>query len=124
MIMSSPDDPLLRGGTRVAYAVVRGSVPRVYIAEDSDVLARVLALDLVTKTSPTEVDAVHLLREMREAVLDERWSDAVVAWMAATGTTVDIYDDEPVRTARFPFLPRGATDIQRRPLFSTRARHA
>ena len=28
---------------------------------------------------------------MRQAILDERWSDAVIGWMRATGEILDIY---------------------------------
>ena len=29
--------------------------------------------------------------------MDERWADALVAWMAATGQIVDAFPDEPIR---------------------------
>lgn len=75
-----------------AYAVVRGEEPRVFLAEDAAVMARVLGVELVAGTpasafaSPEECDAA------RAALLDERWVDAVLIWMRATGEIVDVYE--------------------------------
>jgi hypothetical protein len=74
----------------VAYAVVHSDPPEVYLAEDTEVLARLLALEVVARTDPKglPVDAVARLRE---ALLDERWADALVAWIERTGMGVDVY---------------------------------
>lgn len=79
----------------VAYAVVRFDPPAVYLAEDIDVLQRLLALELVADTDPAMLtpeggDA------LRSALLDERWSDAVVTWMELLGVAVDVYTFLPV----------------------------
>jgi hypothetical protein len=79
---------------RAAYAVVRGEDPQVFIAEDEEVLGRVLALHLVAATPAEELgkDAGAIC----DALLEERWGDAVYAWMDATGKIVDAYPDEQV----------------------------
>lgn len=33
----------------------------------------------------------------RDALMDARWADALVAWMSATGQIVDVFPDEPIR---------------------------
>ena len=50
--------------TGVAYAVVRTEPPQVFLADDVEVLQR---------------------------VLEERWADAVVAWMSLIGVEADVY---------------------------------
>ena len=75
-----------------AYAVVRGDEPRVFLAENAQVISRLLGLELVAKTQPESIADLALLQEIREALLQERWGDAVVAWMKATGEVVDVYE--------------------------------
>jgi hypothetical protein len=76
--------------TGVAYAVVRTEPPQVFLAEDVDVLQRVLAVELVARTDPSSLDPTDL-ESIRQALLDERWSDAVVGWMSFVGVEVDVY---------------------------------
>jgi hypothetical protein len=78
----------------VAYAIVRGDVPRVVIAANEDVLARVVALEVVAATPAAELGG-HA-EGIRAALLDEQWPEAVLAWMEATGNVVDAYPDEQV----------------------------
>lgn len=98
-----PVDPE-RGLQRVTYAIIRDSVAsdaEVIIADDDESIGQALALEIVANTAP-----VHLgpaLGEIRDALMERRWADALVSWMAATGRVVDIFPDEPVRRA-------GATD--------------
>ncbi|MCP3857020.1 MAG: hypothetical protein GY745_03615 [Actinomycetia bacterium] len=74
----------------VAYAVVRSDPPDVYLADDVDVLSRVLALQLVARTDPSSlVDGQA--QSLRKALLDERWADAIVEWIGITGMEVDVY---------------------------------
>lgn len=75
-----------------AYAVVRGEEPRVFLAESAAVISRVLGVELVAATAPERIGDPALLREIRDALLDERWADALVAWMKATGEVVDVYE--------------------------------
>ena len=79
----------------VAYAVVRFDPPGVYLAEDIDVLQRLLALELVADTDPALLTPEGA-GELRKALLDERWSDAVVTWMELSGVAVDVYTFLPV----------------------------
>lgn len=100
---------------RVAVGVVRGEVPQVFLAENVEVLGRLLALHLVAPTPAAKVG--DELGAIREALLDERWGDAVLAWMEATDNVVDGYDDEHVWTEER--LDREFADFELRlsPLF-------
>jgi hypothetical protein len=82
---------------RVAYAVVHSDPPEVFIAENDIVLTRVIALELIAKTSPIDFRDPARVDVLRAALLDERWSDALAEWIDLTGTVVDAYPDEPVR---------------------------
>ncbi len=80
----------------VAYAVVHTEPPSIFLADDIDLLHRVLALEVVARTDPAllgpRVDAI------REALLEERWGDATVEWIRATSTGIDVYDGKNVYT--------------------------
>lgn len=78
-----------------AYAVVRGEEPQVFLATDETVLARALAVYLVAQLPAADVSSQARLSEMQDALLDERWADALVAWMDETGVAVDVYDEAP-----------------------------
>ena len=80
------------GRQRVAYAVIRGDDPQVFVARDDMVLTRVIALKVIAATPPQSLGSA--LGEIRDALLDERWPDALAAWMDATGEVVDAYPDE------------------------------
>lgn len=116
------DDPLMAEGdlfpqrhNRVAVAVVHGDVPQVFLAENVDVLGRLLALHLVARTPAEKVTG--WTDRIRQALLDERWGDAVLEWMSATDNVVDGYDDEHVWTEER--LERDFADFELRlsPLF-------
>ena len=64
----------------VAYAVVRSEPPQVFLADDVDVLHRLLASELVART-PTGVLSTVETEQIKEALLDERWGDAVLSWI-------------------------------------------
>ncbi|MBK5289231.1 MAG: hypothetical protein JJE46_12285 [Acidimicrobiia bacterium] len=83
---------------RLAVGVLRGDPPEVFLASSAAVLGRVLALRLVARSDPSELRAKGVLDDIRAALLEERWADAVVAWMEATGSTIDGYPDEEVWT--------------------------
>ena len=83
--------------SRVAVAIVHGEPPEVLLASNADVLSRLVALKVVARTDPHEIDSVRL-EQIRVALLDARWADAVVAWIGATGQPVDGYPDEDVWT--------------------------
>lgn len=74
----------------VAYAVVRTEPPQVFLATDIDVLQRVLALELVARTPPAALDDTERAH-LCEALLEERWGDAVVGWIERMSVEVDVY---------------------------------
>ncbi len=76
-----------------AFAIAREEEPQVFLAESVDVLARVLALRLVAQLEAASVRSPSRLHEMRSALLEERWADALVAWIEETGIPVDVYDE-------------------------------
>lgn len=81
---------------RAAYAAMhgRGDPVRVLIAEDEESIGQAIALRLIARTDPREVGTS--LGEIRRALLEYRWADAVAAWIDATGQVVHCYPDEPI----------------------------
>ena len=80
----------------VAYAVVHTEPPSIFLADDIDLLHRVLALEVVARTDPALLGAGA--DAIRDALLEERWGDATVAWIKRTGTGIDVYDGKSVYT--------------------------
>ena len=80
----------------VAYAVVHTEPPSIFLSDDIEVLHRVLALEVVARTDPSLLG--ERAATIREAVLEERWGDATVEWIRATGTGIDVYDGKSVYT--------------------------
>lgn len=78
----------------VAYAVVHTEPPSIFLADDIDLLHRVLALEVVARTDPALLKG--LATDIRDALLEERWGDATVSWIRATGTGIDVYDGKSV----------------------------
>lgn len=78
----------------VAYAVVHTEPPSIFLADDIDLLHRVLALEVVARTDPALLGAAT--DAIRQALLEERWGDATVAWIRGTGTGIDVYDGKSV----------------------------
>lgn len=81
----------------VATAIVHSEPPAVYLADDVDILHRVLALEVVARTVPSVLG--ERAGNVRQALCDERWGDAVVAWIRATGTGIDVYTNASVYSA-------------------------
>ena len=81
----------------VAYEVVHTEPPSIFLADDIDVLHRVLALEVVARTDPALLG--RGANDIRDALLEERWGDAVVAWIQALGTGIDVYDGKSIYTA-------------------------
>ncbi len=109
--------PPVRAG---AYAVVRGEEPTVFLAEDAAVLARTLAVSLVAQLPAGDVSSAARLEEMRSALLEERWADALLLWMDETGTVVDVYDESPrVWAAEDLAEEKASLEIRVAPLFSS-----
>lgn len=102
-----------------AYAIVRTDAPEIFLAEDADAISRALAIYLVAQLPAAEVTSSARLREMREALLEERWADALVAWMEETGIVVDVYGaPTKVWTTEELDLERASLEIRLAPLFS------
>lgn len=102
----------------VSVAIVNEIPPSVYIAEDMDTLNWVLALRLVARMSAVNAspDLVFLLRE---ALLEERWADAVFMWMEEMEVDVDVYSSEDLFTSRD--VEFAASELQFTPLFQDEA---
>ena len=82
---------------RVAVAVVRSDPPEIVVASDATVLTRVIALELVARTSPKGLSE-ETVADLRDALLEERWDHATALWMEATGNIVDAYPDDVIWT--------------------------
>ncbi len=105
-------------GPLVAFGVVRDDPPTVYIAEDVEVLQRILALKVVARTEPgrlppSEADL------LRAALLEERWGDAVSRWIRHTGIPIDVHTERVVTADDVPADIIGA-QLQFAPLFRDR----
>lgn len=100
----------------VAYAVVREDPPRVFLAEDVEVLERVLVLELVARTKASELDPAKV-DYLREAMLEERWADALIDWIETTGTPVDIYTHLHIFTEQSHSKDLIGAQLQFSPLF-------
>lgn len=106
----------------LAYAVVHGDTPDVYVAEDLDTLHRVLALEVVAVT-PGATLSVARRDEIRAALPEDRWwGDAVVAWMEATDSVIDVHGSGLQVWSARRFAEREITglELQLRPLFKER----
>ena len=114
MVGASPE---ARWPGRVAVGVRRGDVPDVFLAESEAVLGRVLALRLVARTPAGAISDAMMLERMRSALLEERWGDAVAAWMEYTGEIVDGYPDEPVLTNARLDADTASVEIRLSPIF-------
>lgn len=81
-----------------AWAVVKHDTPQIFLAENAQVISRLIALKVVAASDPATF-APHLVEAVREHLLHERWADAVVMWMEATDTLIDVYEEHvPVWT--------------------------
>jgi plasmid stability protein len=99
----------------VACAVVRDDPPRVFVAEDMDTLHWVLACRVVAATPGRDLPAGE--REaLRQALREERWGDAVFAYISRTGVAVDVYESTEL------YAPADAAvapvELQLTPLFA------
>jgi hypothetical protein len=74
----------------MACAVVRDDPPEVFAAEDLETLHWILALKLVAATPSAEL-SYEVRAELRQALLDERWGDAVEGWIRHRDVPVDVY---------------------------------
>ena len=101
--------------TLVACAVVRDDPPRVFVAEDLDTLNWVLACQLVATTPGRELPPGER-ESLRQALREQRWGDAVFAFIARTGTAVDVYESTELHAAVAATV--GPLELQLTPLFT------
>ena len=78
-------------GAVVACAVVRDDPPRVFVAENMETLHWVLACQLVATTPGPDLPPGERAT-LRQALREERWGDAVFAFIDRTGIAVDVYE--------------------------------
>jgi len=78
--------------------VVYGDPAQVFVASDEYVLTRLIALKVVARAHASSLGDGDI-EVIRHALLEERWGDAVTAWVTATGTRLDAYPDEELWTA-------------------------
>ena len=72
--------------------MVKEDTPRIYLAENAQVISRLLAVKVVA-AAQARLFADAELEEVREHLLHERWADAVLMWMDATDTLIDVYEE-------------------------------
>lgn len=99
----------------MAVAVTRNGVTEVLLAENADVLSRLVALRWVAQTRASELGGQ--VESLRQALLEERWGEAVYLWMAATDTIVDAYPDEDVWTEERLNQDMALLEIRMSPIF-------
>jgi hypothetical protein len=102
---------------RVSIAVVRGDPPVALLAESDAVMGRLLALRLVARSHAGDLERSGLLEDIRSALLEERWGDAVTMWMQATSEVVDVYPDEEIVTEERLDHDTASVEIRLAPIF-------
>lgn len=100
----------------VAYAIVHFDPPQVLMAESVEVLHRVLAMELVARTAASELSDDGTI-ELRQALLDERWGDAITAWMRLRRVAIDVYSYAHVFTEQNLPEDMVGAQLQFTPLF-------
>ena len=98
----------------ISCAVVRDEPPEVFVADDIDTLNWVLALHLIARTPGSEIPE-DLGRQLRSALIDERWGDAVELWLRVHPGEIDVYPSYDFFTPRDVDL--GPEELQFTPLF-------
>jgi len=96
--------------------VLHGDTPEIFLAESDAVLGRLLAVRLVGPSRPEDFRPAEL-EEIRSALLEQRWADAVTAWMLATGDVLDGYPDEQIVTEEMLDDDRASMEIRLLPIF-------
>ena len=71
-----------------AFAVRRDEPDSPLLADSEETLNKAIALHWI---GAWEGNGLAGADAVRSALLEERWGDAVLAWMDATGETVDVY---------------------------------
>ena len=100
----------------VAVAVIRDNPPSILVAEDFAVLHRALAVRLVARAD-RGLFSPELVQQLQDALLEEKWSDAVAMWIKHTGIPIDVYTEDVYTSEQFPAALLSA-QMQFSPLFS------
>lgn len=103
---------------RVALAILRSDPAEGWLAEDVDVLSRVLALQVVAHTPPATIQSDTVRDQIRQSLLDERWGDAVSLWIQHGGDAIDVYDDVEIWTDDALDIEQASFEIRMAPIFS------
>ncbi|MBV9285600.1 MAG: hypothetical protein JO176_13350 [Acidimicrobiia bacterium] len=98
----------------VACAVVRDDPPQVFVAEDLETLNWVLALQVVAATPGRNLPR-RVRDDLRTALLEERWGDAVELWIVHGDIPVDVYEATDLVAPADVEL--ASAELQFRPLF-------
>lgn len=102
---------------RVVYAVIRqkgDDPPGILLGASEESIGHALALDVIATTAPDQLG--DYLGDIRKALLERRWADALVLWMDATNSAVDVYPDEPVLTSAI-YEETIELELQFKPIF-------
>ena len=75
-----------------AYAIVKSDPPQLFLADNAQVMSRLIAVKVVAPADPAIFGSFRVSL-VRQALLEERWVDAVVTWMDATGVDIDVYEE-------------------------------
>lgn len=75
-----------------AYAIVKSDPPQLFLADNAPVISRLIAVKVVAAADPSIFGSFRDAN-VRQALLEERWADAVVLWMDATGVDIDVYEE-------------------------------
>ena len=97
--------------------IVRGDPPQVFVADSDETLGRVLALHVVAQSDPDELHSAGVLEDVRRALLEERWGDAVAGWIDASEEPIDGYPDEVVWTPEIVEAEQTSMEIRLAPIF-------
>ena len=84
----------------ISCAVVRDEPPEVFVADDIDTLNWVLASQCPIARTPGSEIPEDLRRNLRSALVDERWGDAVELWMRVHPGEIDVYPSYDFFTPR------------------------
>jgi hypothetical protein len=98
----------------VSIAVLHGDPPDVFLASDLPTLHRLLALEVVARSLPNELPT-EVVPVVRRALMEERWGDAVEAWMRTNDERLDVYESWDVVEPGDVELTH--EELQFRPLF-------
>ena len=100
----------------VAVAILRGDPPMVFVADDLPTLNWVLALRLIGRLTPSEIEP-RVRSQLRQALLDERWGDAVALWIEHVDHDgIDVYESHPFHAAED--VESAVHEMQFLPLFA------